>query len=221
MRQFAVWLLSASALLCAVEPRKSAADYPARAESNVASLGAEFIGRFVMQDGASHNTGDYIAIEIGYYPKQDAPAEVRGSDFLLRINGAKQLIYPQSAGLVAGAVLHPEWENHRGLVAGGSMGGADVILGGPRRTSRFPGDPTVRTPGRIPSEPDRQGGREVEKDPLEAAAAAIKREAFPEGLLPGARAGYVYFIHKKKLTNLKKLELVWTTGGGKRSLTLK
>ncbi len=221
MRQLAAWLLSASALLCAVEPRKSAAEYPARAESPAASLGAEFTGRFVMEDGASHHTGDYIAIEIGYYPKPGATPEVRGSDFLLRINGAKQLVYPQPAGLVAGAIRHPEWERRRGLQAGGSLGGADVILGGPRRTSRFPGDPTVRTPNRIPTEADRQGVSEAGKDPLEAAAHAINHEAFPEGPLPGGRAGYIYFIYKKKLTSLKKLELVWTTAGEKRSLTLK
>ncbi len=221
MRQLAAWLISASALLYAVEPRKSAAEYPARAESKLASLGAEFVGRFVMEDGASHNTGDYIAIEIGYYPKQDVPVEVRGSDFLLRINGAKQLVYPQSAGLVAGAVLHPDWERHRGLIASGSLGGVDVIVGGQRRTSQFPGDPTVREPNRIPTGTGREDVTKPSKDPLEAAARAIKHQAFPEGLLPGNRAGYIYFIYKKKLASLKRLELVWTSGGEKRSLTLK
>ncbi len=221
MRQLAAWLLSASAVLYAVEPRKSAAEYPARAESKLAGLGAEFIGRFVMEGSASHHTGDYIAIEIGYFPKPGQAPEVRGSDFLLRINGAKQLVYPQPAGLVAGAIRHPEWERRRGLVAGGSIGGADVILGGPRRTSRFPGDPTVREPNRIPTGTDREDVTAPGKDPLEAAANAITHGAFPEGPPPGDRAGYIYYIYKKKLTGLKQLELVWTSGGEKRSLTLK
>ncbi|MBE0658630.1 MAG: hypothetical protein IH602_13140 [Bryobacteraceae bacterium] len=58
-------------------------------------------------------------------------------------------------------------------------------------------------------------------DPLEVAAQAVVDNAFTEGSATGVRAGYIYFIYKKKLATLKKIELVWVTGGEKRSLVLK
>lgn len=221
MQRLVVWLILASAPLLAVDPRKSAADYPARATSPAGSLGAEYVGRFIVQDGESHQTGDYVAIEVGFFPASDELLELRGSDFMLRVNGSRQLVYPQSAGLVAGSIRHPDWEHRRGLEVGGGFGGADVILGRPRQTSRFPGDTTGRTPAPIPTEPDSQGVSDPAKDPLEMAARAINAQALGEGPARGSRAGYIYFIYKKKLATLKSLELVWVSGGERRTLTLK
>ena len=221
MRTLAIWLILTSAPVLGIEPRKSAADYPAHASSAAGSLGAEYVGRFIVQDGESHQTGNYVAVEVGFFPASEAPVALRGSDFLLRVNGSKQLVYPQYAGLVAGAIRHPEWETRRGLEAGGGLGGADVVIGRPRRTSRFPGDPTSDLPARIPTEPDRQGVSEPRQDPLEMTARAITAQALTEGPARGDRAGYIYFIYKKKLSTLKKLELVWGSGVEHRTLTLK
>lgn len=221
MRRLVALLSLTTAISGGVDPRKSAAEYPAHATSPAGSIGAEYAGRFVMKDGQSHQTGDYVAIEIGFFPAIPGPVSLRGSDLMLRINGSKQLVYPQSAGLVAGSVRHPEWENRRGLEAGAGMGGTGVIIGRPRRTSRFPGDPTSDLPARIPTEADRQGVSDPTEDPLETAARAINAQALDEGSYPGPRAGYIYFIYKKKLTTLKKLELVWVSGGERRTLTLK
>lgn len=221
MRGLAVFLVLTQAILAGVDPRKSAAEYPAHATAPAGSLGAEYIGRFIVKDGQSHHTGDYIAVEVGFFPASRSAWTLRGSDFMLRINGSKQLVYPQSAGLVAGSIRHPEWESHRGLQAGGSLGGADVIIGRPRRTSRFPGDPTSDLPARVPTEADRQGVSDPREDPLEMAARAVNAQALDEGSFPGERAGYIYFIYKKKLSTLKKLELVWVSGAERRTLQLK
>jgi hypothetical protein len=217
----AVWLLASLVPLSAVEPRRSAADYPVRAESAAAALGAEYIGRFVAGAGGSHAIGDYVAIELGYYPKTKEMETIRGSDFMLRINGSKQLVYPQSAHLVAGSIRNPHWERERGLVTGVGAGNAGVVIGGPRQRSRFPGDPTVREPLPDPSSGEPGVNRGPSKDPLEEAAQAVIDNAFAEGEAPGVRAGYIYFIYKKKLSTLKKIELVWVSGGEKRSLVLK
>jgi len=221
MRWLAVFWILAPAVWAGVDPRKSASDYPTSATCSAGSLGAEYVGRFVSMDGASHQTGDYVAVEIGFYPASPGAVTLRASDLLLRINGSKQLVYPQPAGLVAGSVRHPEWEHPRGLEAGAGMGGAGVVFGRPRRTSRFPGDPTSDVPARIPADPNRQGVSDPRDDPLEMAARAIAAQALDEGSHPGPRAGYIYFIFKKKLTALKKLELVWACGQQRRTLALK
>jgi hypothetical protein len=53
------------------------------------------------------------------------------------------------------------------------------------------------------------------------AARAINAQALGEGPAKGGRAGYIYFIYKKKLATLKKLELVWVSGGKQHTLALK
>lgn len=221
MRWIAVWVLASLAPAGAVEPRKSAAEYQGRAESASATLGAEYIGRFVAAENGSHAIGDYVAIEVGYFPKTKEMEVIRGSDFMLRINGAKQLVYPQSAHLVAGSIRNPHWERQRGLVTGVGAGNAGVVIGGPRQRSRFPGDPTVRTPMPDPTSTEQGVNRGPSSDPLEEAAQAVIDNAFAEGEAPGVRAGYIYFIYTKKLSTLKKIELVWVSGGEKRSLVLK
>lgn len=216
----AVWLMALLAPAWAIEPRKSAAEYHAQAETAAAALGAEYIGRFVTGEGGSHAIGDYVAIEVGYFPKAKETETIRGSDFMLRINGSKQLVYPQVAQLVAGAIKNPHWERQKGLVTGVGMGDTGIMIGGTRQRSRFPGDPTVREP--LPDPRTDQGSvRGPTKDPLEEAAKAVVDNAFTEGSGTGVRAGYIYFIYKKKLATLKKIELVWVTGGEKRSLVLK
>lgn len=221
MRILAVWLAASLIPLPAVEPRKSAADYHARAETSVATLGAEYIGRFVAAENGSHVIGDYVAIELGYFPKTQDTEAVRGSDFMLRINGSKQLVYPQPAHLVAGAIRNPHWERQRGLVTGVGMGDAGIVIGAPRQRSRFPGDPTVRAP--LPDRTGKESGKaeDPQSDPLEASAQAVIENAFAEGRAPDVRAGYIYFIYRKKLSTLKKIELVWLSGGDRRTLVLK
>jgi hypothetical protein len=221
MRRPAAGLFILPAILWAAEPRKSAAEYPAHADARAASLGAEMTGRFILQDGGSHHTGDYLAVEIGYFPKKDAPVEVRGSDFMLAVNGSTQLVYPQTASLVAGAIRHPEWESRPAVQLGAGSGAGGIVLGPPRQQPRFPGDPTVRTPQRVPTEPGKQGVTDPSKDPLEMAAAAVTAAAFPEGPAAGQRTGYLYFSYRKKLTAIKKLELIWISGQERRILTLR
>lgn len=221
MRWIAVWLVAWLVPLWAVEPRRSAAHYHAQAESATAKLGAEYIGRFVSGAAGSHAIGNYVAIELGYFPKTKEMETIRGSDFMLKINGAKQLVYPQSAHLVAGSIKNPHWERERGLVTGVGMGDTGIVIGAPRQRSRFPGDPTVRTPIPDPTSTEQGVSRGPSKDPLEEAAQAVIDNAFAEGEAPGVRAGYIYFIYTKKLSTLKKIELVWVSGGEKRSLVLK
>ncbi|MBA3973082.1 MAG: hypothetical protein C0504_02555 [Candidatus Solibacter sp.] len=221
MKLLAAWLMALLVPAWAIEPRKSPAEYRAQAETPAAALGAEYIGRFVTGNGGSHAIGDYIAIEVGYYPKTREAVAVRGSDFMLRINGAKQLVYPQVAQLVAGAIRNPHWERQRGLVTGVGMGGGGIVIGGPRQRSRFPGDPTVRAPMPDPTSTEQGVSQDSENDPLEEAARAVAGSALPEGGETGVRAGYIYFIYGKKLSTLKKIELVWIAGDEKRSLVLK
>jgi len=213
-------LLIALCAAAGTNPKNSPKEYPAHAESASMALGAEFLSRSVMDERESHHSGDYLVVEVALFPVDAKPFEVRASDFRLRINGAKHAMLPQSAGLVAGGIRHPEWERQRGVEIGGGIGDTGIILGGPRQRSRFPGD----TQGRYPTPPTKSPEERVidqTKNPVERAADAVTRLALDESPRQGARSGYLYFVWKKKLKDIKKVELLWESGGKTHTLPLR
>jgi hypothetical protein len=215
-----LWLFCAVTLYAAgTVPRPDASGYPAHAPS----LGAEYLVRTVFAAGQSFVTPDYLVIEVAVYPAAGEPRVVSTGDFMLRINGAKRLVLAQPPGFVAASLKYDDWTRRPTLVGTAGTGGADVIIGRPRRSERFPGDPASRerlpAPPRAPGEENRSG---QDTPPPPRAEDAVNEYALPEGSTASPVSGYLYFAFKGKPASIRSLELVYKkTGGNEVTLRLR
>lgn len=191
-------------------PKPKAADYPAQAQGCDVALGAEYLVRSVSYEGRAFDTGDYLAIEVALFPPKDGAVEVSSSQFALRINGKKSLLYAQAPGLVAASVKYPDWEQRPELTGTVGMGDSGVIIGQRRTVGRFPGDRRdADARGPRPSQVPVPTPAGVETQPLPTAEDAINGTALPAGRFPGPVSGHLYFAYKGKTKKIKSLELVW------------
>ncbi len=199
-----------------IEPKPKPADYPAHAKTAAAAIGAEFLGRYLPGDKTNHMTGNYMVVEVGFFPTlRGKLINLSPGDFRLRLNGKRDLV-SQSPGIVAGSLRNPHWENERGVVASGGVGPAVVVMTPNRRQPRFPGDPEVREPGNSRDEPKVEDVN-AEKD---AGDAAIRRGLTDEPVDRPA-AGLLYFAWNEPIRKLKSIELVYDGPAGKLVLPLK
>lgn len=206
-------------IVCAsggVEPKREAAAYPAHAKMAGASVGAEFLGRYLPGEKASHMTGNYLVVEVGFFPALAGKAVILSSgDFRLRLNGKLDLV-AQSPGLVAGALRNPQWESERGIIAGGGVGPAVVVMRPERRQPRFPGDPQT-----LPPRPGEDQNRIEDASQEKDAGDAAVRRALPEGPVDRPAAGMLYFAWKDPIRKLKEIALVYDGPAGKAVILLK
>lgn len=207
-----VWTLAAGA----IEPKPKAGDYPAHAQTAAASIGAEFLGRYLPGEKTSYMTGDYMVVEVGFYPAiKGNLLSLRSGDFRLRLNGKRDLA-TQSPGIVAGALRNPHWEHERGVTTSGGIGPAVIVVRPERRQPRFPGDPESRPPAGDRSEP-RIKDENQEQD---AGDAAIRR-ALVDGQVDRPVAGLLYFAWDEPIRKLKSVDLVYEGPAGKLVIPLK
>jgi hypothetical protein len=199
-----------------VDPKRDAAEYPAHAKMAGAAVGVEFLGRYLPGDRASLMTGNYLVVEVGFFPAlRGKPVILSSGDFRLRLNGKLDLV-AQSPGLVAGALRNPQWESERGVIAAGGVGPAVVVMRPDRRQPRFPGDPETLPPPPGRDEPKVEDAN-AEKD---AGDAAIRR-ALPETTVDRPAAGMLYFAWKDPIRKLKSIDLVYDGPAGKAVISLK
>jgi hypothetical protein len=191
------------------QPRAKAANYPAHAELKALSIGADFLVHTFSGKGQSFFVPDYLVIEVAIYPVPGSRPLVAHSHFTLKING-KQPILPQPPQFVAASLKYEDWERRPTVVAEAGVGDAGVILGRRQPTSRFPGDrrPTQDRLPKPPRAPDSSSG--VEKQEEVRAEEICVEQALPEGVAAGPWRGYIYFPHKGKVKDIKKLELVYS-----------
>ena len=207
--------------LAGTEPKARAEEYPAHATAGTTGIGAEYLVRMVPGKESSYFAGDYLVVEVAVFPRLGNPLTVSGSDFGLRINGAKRVILPVTPGLVAAAAKYEDWNGQKGVVASGGMG-PGVIVYGPRQSGRFPGDPndpSRRTPRPVPTH--QPGGMEAPVNEAEATAKAIIDAAIEEGQTEKPRSGALYFPWKENAKKAKKVELVYDGPAGKASVKLR
>lgn len=199
------------------DPRPKVSDYPFHGGLRDYELGAEYMGRSFFVEDKAYDGGDFIAVEIGVYPRKGIEPKIMASQFALRFNGKKELIYAQSAGSVAVSMRLQPWDStRRGVV----IGAGPVIIGAPQRGPRFPGDRESTQPAPRPvPEPDHQAN--VEREPPPDYADLVNRAAFVEGPLPKPARGYLFFPYAGKLTKLKKIELVVVDENNRGSLAIK
>lgn len=206
-------------LACAggLDPRPAAKDYPQHASLPLAALGAEYHGRaFDSKDGGFF-TQDYLVVEAALFPSS-GPLEFSPSHFRLRVNGKAPELLPVTPGAVALSIRNPDhYEQRPGLVAGGGLGGGQVIFGRPRRAERFPGDPEARIPTTGPG-----AGQASTPAPLLTAAEAAERFALSRmQAQPAGAAGLVYFFWRGKHSKVKRVELIYDAPAGKALLKLR
>jgi hypothetical protein len=185
--------------------RQSTASYPARAEWRDFRIGAEFLGHTAPGLRQAVYLKNYVVVEVLLEPNSPL-ARITADRFRLRINGRKQALYAQSPGMVAAGLKWDDWERSRRVTLGAGVDDAQVVIGAPRTSPRFPGDPTSRPlpRPRAPAPEDRSG---IEAEPGEAPADMVVNAALPEGPAPGPVRGLIYFPYKDKLKNIKSLEL--------------
>ena len=193
-------------------------DYQAHMEISKVAIGAEYHAHTLPLAGTAAPlfAGEYLVIEIAVFPK--APVEVNAGQFTLRLNGKKQLILTQPAGMVVQSMkgLFGQGPN---LVMSGGIGDGQVSVGGQQRQPRFPGDTTgTRQPRPVPvPEEDRPG---VEKAPEAKPEDAVPAREFPNGMVEKPVAGYLFFPYGGKLKALKSIELIYESVGGTSKLSL-
>jgi hypothetical protein len=199
-------------------PKKAAAEYETHASLNAGEIGAENLGHSLSTAKGVIDVRDYLVIEVALYSKT-APLAIRNEQFLLRINGRKVPISPQTPGFVAASLKYPDWEQRPHATAGVGLGNGGVILGQPTPVPRFPGDPTPRTTRTpVPRAPTDTSG--VEKAAPETIEETINRLALPEGETHPPVSGYLFFGFQGKLKSIKTLDLEYKGPAGSATLRL-
>jgi hypothetical protein len=218
-----IGLLLLCAGILAAEDRPTAADWPVHVELEKAEFGAEYMVHSVTRDEDFFVVRNYLVVDIGIYPRKPERLEVSHQHFLLRVNGKKNPIFPQSPGMVAAGMKYDDWEYRPNLEASAGTGDKGVILGRERTTERFPGDPRPRQqrlprPPRAPDSTDQSGiDRKPKKTPDEVVVAA----ALEEGFTPKPIRGYLYYAYKGKPGSIKSVELIYKGPAGETVLKLK
>lgn len=215
-------LLLAGVVLSAAD-REKASDWPVHASAGKAEIGAEYMVHSVIHSGETVFVRDYLAIEVALFPAKGQRLDISQGQFALRMNGKKTAMLAQTAGMVAASVKYEDWEQHKQLEATAGVGDASVILGRPRTSARFPGDPTqtrdrLPQPPKAPAPEDRSG---VGKQEKLSAEEIITRAALPEGETEKPARGYLYFAYKGNTSKIKKLELSYAGSAGTVVLPLK
>lgn len=195
------------------QPRAAAADYPVHAAAGGVAIGAEYLVHSFSSGGQTFFVPDYLVVEVAVFPPKGKEIQLSSGQFMLRINGKKDAIFPQPAGFVAASLKYPDWEYPRSVEGGIGVGPTDIILGRRPQEPRFPGDrresqrrapPVTQAPGRVPSA--------VEKEQTQTPAEAAVESAMPEGACGRPVSGNLYFRFQGKTKSIKKLELIYRQG---------
>lgn len=213
-----VRLLLACVFLLQAAPREKAADFPAHAQLKDLGLGVEYLAHSLFSSDQTLLVKDYVIVEVGLFPAKGKPLTVSHGQFTLRINGKKTALLAQTPAFVAASVKYEDWEVRPTLTGGVGMGDGSVILGRPRQTSRFPGDPTERNrlpkPPQAPAPEDRSG---VDKAPPVKPEELVVRAALVEGEVGLPVTGVLYFPFKGKV---KSVSLLYTGPAGTAEIPL-
>jgi hypothetical protein len=161
-------------------------------------------------------------VEVAVFPGRLEPVEIGANTFTLRINGRKEVMFPDTPGFVAASLTYPDWEQHRQTEVQAGIGNAGVTIGRPPSVGRFPDDPTPRQT-RLPPAPkaptpeDQHG---IEPDSPQTADEALAQVALPDGPATKPVTGYIFFHYRGKSKSIKSLDLVYEGRQGPVTLKL-
>jgi hypothetical protein len=214
----AAWLASPGAR--ALEPRKSAREYPHHCQIAGGTIGADFLSRSLPTPRGSQVLPAVLVFEVGLFPSPGNSLSGGSSSFLLDRKGQKAPAMPLAPEFVAAVLRRPDWEYARSpqLVLGGGRTNRDgtfegVTIGGPPQVPRFPGDNRP-----IPQRPEPEiPGAPAKPNPVahddETPGRIVVYDALPRGEAASATAGYLYFPYGGKLKKLKRVTLTYLNGG--------
>ena len=216
-------LLCAAGLLAqkGTEPKPAPRDYPAMAQAGKTGIAAEYMVHSFSGGGRMFVAENYLVVEVAVYPAHGENITISSSQFSLRLNGKKSVLFSQAPGFVAASLKYPDWERRTQMETTAGVGDTGVILGRPGPVGRFPGDPSDRQrlpkPPRAP-EPENPSG--LPKADAPTADVVVAEAALPEGDFDNPVSGYLYFPYKGKIKSIKSLELVYAGPAGKATLKL-
>lgn len=96
-------------LQAGTSPKSNATDYPAHAKLDNLSIGAEYLAHSFSGHNHTFVAADYLVVEVGLFPSQNKSLDVENGHFTLRVNGKKQVLFPQAPAFVAASLKYPDW----------------------------------------------------------------------------------------------------------------
>jgi hypothetical protein len=206
-------------LLGDTQTKDSAENYYAHARlEQGASIGADFLGKYMAVRGFSIYSDEYIFVEVALYAPAGRRVEVSNDQFTLKING--RALTPQPPGAVTLEGNFPEMTSQPQVVLQGGTESGQIEIGGPERKPRFPGDDPAHAPSRKPPASTDPSGGQVE--PKQQNPDEMVRSA---ELQTGTRAlpisGYLFFSYEGKTKKIKHAQLEYHGPLGSAELTLR
>ena len=198
-------------------PKASEQEYPSHGKLGTAGVGAEFLVHSFSRGREMFIANGYLVVEVALFPKSGESLMVSTREFALRVNGRKEMIAPQGAEIVAGALEYPDTNTSPGLHPAVQLG--PVALGAPPANERFPGDPNAPANHPLPRSPDNSRDGTEKETPVTSWELAVQA-ALPEGERHAPTSGFLYFPYRGKVNRIHALELVVTGQAGSVSLPL-
>ena len=180
-------------------------------------MGAEYHVRGLPAEGGPV-TPNSLVVEVALFPEKGKPLEVSAEHFRLRVNREPFGSGPQSPAAVAAEMKSSKFNNYRGVEMGGGVGDQGVVLGRPRQTERFPGDPNARRGPTAPRAPE--DANLPAKTEKKADWEYVEQLALNEGPHNNATSGLLYFQYGKSAKKIKSLSLEYDGPAGRVSLKL-
>ena len=210
-----------------LEPRDAVEDYSRTCRFEDASIGVDYLRRSLPTPPGIQFIPGVLIFDIGVFPDRDQEITLGPGNFELSWKRADLPLVPVHSQYVIASLLRPEFSqgdrSFRVLVGQTNRRTGEfegVTIGGPPRNPRFPGDPRQDGPPlpRAPVDP-RATPPPPHADELPARVLAI--HALSTDSVDHASGGYVYFVHKGKLSKLRQLLLTIRRGEEKCNLLMR
>ena len=97
----------------ALAPLVLALVYAGWLSATVKEKAADYLVHSIPAHSQTFFAADYLVVDVAVFPSRLEPVEIGTNTFTLRINGRKEVIFPDSPGFVAASLTYPDWEQHR------------------------------------------------------------------------------------------------------------
>ena len=121
-------------------PKDKPTDYPSHATLGDLAIAGEYLVHSIPTGNQTFIVSDYLVVEVAVFPGRDQPIELGTRTFALRLNGRKELLYPDAPGFAAASVKYSDWVQRKNLEVQAGTGAGGVIIGRPPVVGRFPDD---------------------------------------------------------------------------------
>jgi hypothetical protein len=201
------------------QTKESAAQYYAHAGlQQGASIGADFLGKYLPIPGNAVYSDDYVFVEVALFAPHGRRIEVKDEHFKLRVNGTSLNV--QVPGMVTLTNGFPEMSTRPEVVLDAGAGDRNIEVGGPERKPRFPGDDPQYTAGR-PLPRTSTDGKQEQPRPVQTPVDAVNSSVLQEGEHALPASGYLCLGFEGKLKKIKHAELIYNGPLGSATLKLR